>query len=375
MNRAGEYISALYGEAGYQAYKPNPLPPVPPIELDTETVTLLSTAHSLLGRLDVTSSLIPNIDLFLGAYVRKEALLSSQIEGTQATLEDVLDPNVEASQNIDVNDVINYVKALNFALEEMHTLPLCNRLLCDTHRVLMQGVRGQEKSPGEFRRSQNWIGGVGSTIKTARYVPPTVENMHEAMGNIEKYIHSGGDDILIKTALVHYQFETVHPFLDGNGRIGRMLIILMLLSAGILKLPVLYMSLFLKRNRIEYYDRLGEVRVKGNYEQWIDFFLKGIVETCEDSISAIEALSALVTEDGHKISEESAKLKTVFEYVKAHPIINIGSAAKDLNISYNTVSTAIKKLCDLKILRETTSKSRGRVYEYSSYINILKEGI
>ena len=223
MNRAGLYISVLSGDAAYKAYKPNPLPPA--LDMDGELVSLLTRAHSLLSRLDTTSKFIPNVDLFLGAYVRKEALLSSQIEGTQATLEDVLSADVEASVNLEVTDVVNYVNALNYAIERMTALPLCNRLLCETHAVLLCNTRGQDKSPGEFRRSQNWIGGANSSIQTARYVPPTVEDMIQAMGDLEKFINESDMDALLKTALAHYQFETIHPFLDGNGRIGRMLII------------------------------------------------------------------------------------------------------------------------------------------------------
>ena len=228
-------------------------------------------------------------------------MLSSQIEGTQATLEDVLNPNVDTAISLDVNDVLNYVNALNYAIERMKELPICNRFLCDTHRVLMQGVRGQEKSPGEFRHSQNWIGSSNSNLLTARYVPPTVEDMLIAMGGLERFINNYDMDILLKTALAHYQFETIHPFLDGNGRVGRMFITLMLLSDGILHKPVLYLSLFLKGNRIEYYDRLSEVRVKGNYEQWIKFFLIGIIETCDDCVKTIESLNSLIKADEEKM--------------------------------------------------------------------------
>lgn len=374
MNRAGQYITALGGVVSYKAYKPNPLPPSPIIEMDTEMVTLLSKAHNYLGKLDMMSELIPDMNMFLSAYVRKEALLSSQIEGTQATLEDVLNPNVNIAVNLEVNDVINYVNALNFAIEKMKELPVCNRLLCETHRVLMQGVRGQEKNPGEFRHSQNWIGASNSNLKTARFIPPTVEDMQTAMSDLEKFINDYDMDILLKTALIHYQFETIHPFLDGNGRIGRMLITLILLANGILHRPVLYLSLYLKTNRIEYYDRLSEVRTKGNYEQWIKFFLHGIIETCEDGIKTIESINSLIKMDKKKLVKKTETISKVFDYIKEHPIITIGGAATALNLSFNGVSNAVKKMVEVNILKEMTTKARDRVFEYTSYIDILKSG-
>lgn len=374
MNRAGQYITALGGVASYKAYRPNPLPPFPKIEMDTEMVTLLSKAHNYLGKLDMMSELIPDMNMFLSAYVRKEALLSSQIEGTQATLEDVLNPNVDIAVNLEVNDVINYVNALNFAIEKMKELPVCNRLLCETHRVLMQGVRGQEKNPGEFRHSQNWIGASNSNLKTARYIPPTVEDMQTAMSDLEKFINDYDMDILLKTALIHYQFETIHPFLDGNGRIGRMLITLILLANGILHRPVLYLSLYLKTNRIEYYDRLSEVRTKGNYEQWIKFFLHGIIETCDDGIKTIKSINSLIKTDEKKLVKKAEAISKVFDYIKEHPIITIGGAATALNLSFNGVSNAVKKMVEVNILKETTTKARDRVFEYTSYIDILKSG-
>ena len=225
--------------------------------MDAEMTSLLSKAHGELGRLDAASQFVPDVGLFLGSYVRKEALLSSQIEGTQATLEDVLNPDVNTSVDLNVDEVVRYVAALQFAMEELKRLPLCNRLLCSAHRVLMQGVRGQEKNPGEFRKSQNWIGASNSNLATARYVPPTVEDMQKGMSDLEKFIRQDEMDVLLKTALVHYQFETIHPFLDGNGRIGRMLIVLMLLESGVLSQPTLYLSLFLKTNRVEASSPLG----------------------------------------------------------------------------------------------------------------------
>lgn len=374
MNRAGGYITALGGIASCQAYKPNPLPPFPELEKDEEMVALLTKAHNYLGKLDMISELIPDMNLFLSAYVRKEALLSSQIEGTQATLEDVLNPNVDVAINLDANDVVNYVNALNYAIERMEELPICNRLLCNVHEVLLKGVRGQEKNPGEFRRSQNWIGSSNSDLRTARYIPPTVEDMQIAMQDLEKFINDCDMDILLKTALVHYQFETIHPFLDGNGRVGRILIALMLLADGILHCPVLYLSLYLKTNRVEYYDRLSEVRAKGNYEQWIKFFLRGIVETSEDGIKTIERMHLLIHSDEEKLAKKTQTISKVFDYIKGHPIFSIGKAATTLGLSYNGVSAAVKKMLEMGILNEITAKARDRVFEYSGYIDILKSG-
>ncbi len=374
MNRAGHYEIVALGIASYKAYIPSSLPPLPEIEMDTELISLLGKAHNVLGQLESTSKLLPDVKLFLGSYVRKEALLSSQIEGTQATLEDVLNSEVTAAVNLEVDDVINYVGALNFAIQKMESLPICNRLLCETHRVLLQGVRGQDKNPGEFRRSQNWIGAAGSTLQNARYIPPTPENMLICMSELEKFIHESELDILIKTSLVHYQFETIHPFLDGNGRIGRMLIILMLMNERVLSSPILYMSLFLKTNRIEYYDRLSEVRNKGNYEQWIKFFLQGVITTCEDSIFTIEQIHKIMDEDAAKIQKDTDTVKAVFAYLKEHPIVNIGGTARALGVAFNTVSTALKKLSAAGIVEEKTTKSRDRIFEYSRYLNILKSG-
>ena len=289
MQRSGEYISNLTGEAMYKSFRPAPLPPV--LNMDDEMVSQLTSATKALATLDTLSSYIPNMNLFVSMYVRKEALLSSQIEGTQATLEDVLDPLIEKNANQNVADVVNYIKAAEFALERMNTLPLCNRLIKETHAVLMSGVRGQEKNPGEFRTSQNWIGAAGSSLKNARYIPPNPEDMTDAMSDLEKYINSDDSlDVLIQAALLHYQFETIHPFLDGNGRVGRLLITLFLMEKGALNSPALYISYYLKKNRIEYYDRMSEVRNKNNYEQWIKFFLRAIKESSDDAVETINKL-------------------------------------------------------------------------------------
>ena len=256
-NRAGTYKNNLSGEMAYKSFMPSVLPPNPSIELDKDIIDLLVKANKQLALLEGISNRIPNIHLFISMYVRKEALMSSQIEGTQATLEDVLDPCLEENTNRPVGDVVNYIKATDYAISRLKELPLCNRLIKEAHEVLLSGVRGQNKSPGEFRHSQNWIGAAGCNLQNARYIPPSVEDMIQAMSDLEKYINGDDDlDVLIRAALIHYQFETIHPFLDGNGRIGRLLITLFLMEKKVLSTPALYISYFLKRNRIEYYDRI-----------------------------------------------------------------------------------------------------------------------
>lgn len=378
MNRSGKYIENMTGEALYKSFRPSALPPEPPLEIDERLLKLLVEANKQLAQLDTASQLIPNIELFVSMYVRKEALMSSQIEGTQCTLEDILDPQLDASANADVSDVINYVKAAKFALERLKTLPICSRLLRETHAVLMEGVRGQEKSPGEFRRSQNWIGPTGSSLKNARYIPPNVEDMEIAMSDLEKYINeSDRYDPLIQAALIHYQFETIHPFLDGNGRMGRLLILLYLMEKKLLSKPVIYVSYFLKMNQIEYYDRISEVRRNGNYEQWVGFFLEAVGSAARDTLESVRQLSTLHEENISRLPKSNRRrdnVRELFDYLEQHPIIEIKQTAADLEVSYNTASAAVKKLMELGILKETTNTARNRVFAYEEYLEILKQG-
>ena len=375
MHRAGEYITNLNGEMQYKSFRPSPLSPT--IDIDSEMISILTGATKALAYLDTISSYIPNMNLFVSMYVRKEALLSSQIEGTQATLEDVLDPLIEKNANQNVADVVNYIKAAEFALERLKSLPLCNRLIKETHAVLMSGVRGQEKNPGEFRTSQNWIGAAGSTLKNAKYIPPNPDDMDEAMSDLEKYINSDdSSDVLIQAALIHYQFETIHPFLDGNGRVGRLLITLFLMEKKVLNSPALYISYFLKKNRIEYYDRMSEVRNKDNYEQWIKFFLNAVRESAEESIDTVKKLSALHDKNIEKITamgRASKNAKAVFDYLEQNPIIDIGKTAEDLNLAFSTVSLAVNRLTDAGILIKTNNANRNRVFAYEDYLAILRK--
>jgi Fic family protein len=377
MGRAGEFVTNLSGEAAYQSFRPAPLPPNPELNISGDIVKKLVEANRDLVRLDTAAKLIPNVELFISMYVRKEALISSQIEGTQCTLDDVLNPEVDGNVNLDVGDVINYVKACTYAIGRLDKLPLCNRLLREIQRELLTGVRGQEKNPGEFRRSQNWIGAANCTLKEARYIPPNVEDMNAALADLESYMNEGDDyDPLIRIALIHYQFETIHPFLDGNGRVGRLMILLYLLEQGYISKPIIYISYFLKKNQVEYYDRISEVRRSGNYEQWVGFFLEAVSAAAKDSLATIEKLSALHESNVRRLPVTSRKndnVRRVFDYIEQYPIIDIKRTAADLGVSYNTVSAAVGKLVQAGILKETTNASRNRVFSYEEYLNVLRK--
>ena len=379
--RAGTLKKQLSGDMAYFSFHPSKLPPNPPIEVDSEITEKLINAHKVLAILDDRATNIPNIDLFISMYVQKEALLSSQIEGRQATLEDIFNPNINENINPDVDDVVNYIKATKYAIKRLETLPLCNRLLLEIHKVLLSGVRGKEKNPGEFRQSQNWIGGVGSTVKTARYIPPEVLSMKESMSDLEKYMNIEAEiDDLIRVALIHYQFETIHPFLDGNGRIGRLLIVLYLLERKVIKTPSLYLSFYLKEHRIEYYDRMSEIRRTGDYEQWIKFFLEGIYASGKSAIETANELIVLRIKNIKRLEDENytkrtlETMKKLFHYLEAHPIIEIGKTAEDLSLAYNTVSSAVNRFEKLGILHLVKKQERNKIYSYKEYIDILKNG-
>ena len=377
MGRSGELVTNLSGDATYQSFRPSPLPPNPELNINSDIVKKLVEANRDLVRLDTAAKLIPNVELFISMYVRKEALISSQIEGTQCTLDDILDPDVDGNSNLDVGDVINYVRACTYAIGRLDKLPLCNRLLREIHKELLAGVRGQEKNPGEFRRSQNWIGAEGCSLREARYIPPNVEDMNVALDDLERYMNEGDDyDPLIRIALIHYQFETIHPFLDGNGRVGRLMILIYLMEQGYISKPIIYISYFLKKNQIEYYDRISEVRRSGNYEQWIAFFLEAVSAAAKDSLTTVENLSALHDRNIEKLpttNRRSDNVRRVFDYIEQYPIIDIKRTAADLEVSYNTVSAAVVKLVQTGILGETTNAARNRVFAYEEYLNILRK--
>jgi Fic family protein len=377
-NRAGCFITNLSGEMAYQSFRPNPLPPEPPIEMSNEMIAKLVDANRKLATLDGLSSRIPNMDLFVSMYVRKEALLSSQIEGTQCTLDDILNPFAQENTNLNVSDVVNYIRAEEFAINRLQTLPLCNRLIKETHAVLMEGVRGQEKNPGEFRYSQNWIGGQGSTLKNARYIPPNPEDMINAMSDLEKYMNGEDSlDPLIQAALIHYQFETTHPFLDGNGRVGRLLITLFLMEKKILSTPSLYISYFLKMNRIEYYDRMTQVRKTGDYEQWVLFFLQALSDSAEDAIQTIDRLTEIHNRNVQKFNSMTKRQQTnainFLIYLEKNPIIDIQKTAAALNLSYNTVAKSVALFVDNRILQQTEKSGRSKIYSYVDYLAVLRK--
>lgn len=377
-HRSGRYIINLSGETQYKSFKPSPLPPNPEIKIDFEMMNLVSESNRVVGILEGRSTSIPNVNLFVAMYIRKEALLSSQIEGTQATLEDILDPDIDENINLDVTEVINYIKASKYGVERLKNLPLSNRFFKEIHQELMATGRGSEKEPGEFRRSQNWIGPVGSTLRNARYIPPNVEDMTEALYALEAFINDDQElDPFIKIGLIHYQFETIHPFLDGNGRVGRLLILLFLIEKKVLSHEVLYISYFLKRNRYEYYERLMEVRQNGNYEQWVKFFLRAIIDSASDALQSIDSINQLHIKNKELIENENVRSVGTYlkllEYLEEHPIIDITKASKDLEMSYNAISSAVKKFIEIEILVQEGKKRRNKVYYYEAYLQILRK--
>ncbi len=289
--RAGQYLERA---EGYTAFVPAPLPPNPPVNLDAEMVLLLSRAVESLGRLDGITYVLPNPDLFVAMYIRQEAVLTSQIEGTQSTLEDVLQFEIdETGQEIpkDVTEVVNYIKAMKYGLERLEELPVCLRLLREIHEILLAGVRGGDRSPGEFRKIQNWIGEKGCNLANASFIPPPVPQMHEALDSLEKFIHQQTDiPFLLQCGLIHAQFETIHPFLDGNGRIGRLLVTFLLCQRGSLQKPLLYLSAYFKAHRLEYYERLMAIRDRGDWEGWLKFFLKGVYEVSKTATETARAI-------------------------------------------------------------------------------------
>ena len=378
MTRAGQYISQ---SSGYKAFIPNPLPPNPPINFDIELIKLLSDAERALGRLDGAAEILPNPDLFVGMFVKKEAVLSSQIEGTQASLVDVLefDADEQIKKGSDVGDVVNYINAMNYGLERLDKLPLSLRLIREIHSVLLQGTRGADKDPGEFRKSQNWIGPSGSTLANASFVPPAVEEMKKAMGDLELYMHDESSNLphLIKIGLIHCQFETIHPFLDGNGRVGRLLITFYLVQKGILNKPLLYLSYYFKKNRIDYYEWLMQVRLKGRWEDWLKFFLKGVIEVSNSAIEISRKILQLQSTHKSVVMENNNTQNALklIDLLYLRPVITINDVVDELGITYPTASTLVKSFEEINILKEKTGQQRNRVYGYTEYIEILEEDI
>ena len=373
-NRAGIFIEQ---PSGYTSFKPHKLPPSPGITFDNEMIEFLSTADRKLGRLDGITQTLPNPSLFVAMYVQKEAILSSQIEGTQASLTDVLALNSTNENRKDVEEIVRYVKAMNYGLERLEEFPLSLRLIREIHSELLSGVRGSERSPGEFRTTQNWIGPAGCTLTTATFVPPSVPDMKEAIGDLEIYMHEN-DNLppLIKIALIHAQFETIHPFLDGNGRMGRLLITFWLCQQKILSQPLLYLSYYFKQNRIEYYDRLMEVRKTGDWEQWIKYFLKGVSSISEEATNtALEILSLKTACENQIAGMDNINYNRLLEHLFHTPTITKNDAANYLQVAPFTASKIIDVFCDKGILTDLTpEKQRYKRYAFMKYIEILDRG-
>lgn len=376
-DRAGQF---MLSSTGYNAFIPKMLPPNPPINIDDEMQTLLSAADRKLGRLDGITQVLPNPELFVAMYVKKEALLSSQIEGTQASLVDVINiSSVEDSPKSEVREVVNYVNAMYWGLEELERFPLSLRLIRNIHAILMKDVRGANKSPGEFRTTQNWIGHAGSTLATATFVPPTVPEMDKALGDLEIFMHDENYiPALIKIALIHAQFETIHPFLDGNGRMGRLLITFWLCHQKILSQPLLYLSIYFKQYRIEYYDHLMDVRKKGDWENWIKFFLKGVASVSDEAIEAAKAIIRLKDQYSKTLFESEGNniyCQKLLERLFEEPIITRKNVESILAVSNPTAGTIIDQFCNLGILTDhTPEKSRNKLYYFDTYLRILEKG-
>jgi Fic family protein len=370
-NRAGRYIRQ---PAGYNAFLPAPLPPDPPLELG-RLVGLLSRADQSIGRLDGVGQTLPNPDLFVAMYVRREAVLSSQIEGTQSTLDDVLAFELDHSRTqlpSDVAEVVNHVAAMNYGLQRLDTLPLSLRLIREIHARLLEGVRGGGKDPGEFRESQNWIGGQGGLIANAAFVPPPPGELLDSLGNLELFLHEpGGLPLLVHAGLAHAQFETIHPFLDGNGRVGRLLITFLLVHNGVLHRPLLYLSYFLKGHRAEYYDRLMAVRNDGDWEGWLAFFLRGVAETADEATRTAGAIVNLREEHRRRVTDLGGNAFALLDYLYRQPLANVRSIVDALRVSWPTANKLSQEFCDRSVLTEVTGNKRNRVFRYSPYLNLF----
>ena len=379
-NGQGFLCKNLSGEAEYQSFVPAPLDNVTPIDLSEETVRLLGACSRKLGELEGMLRFVPNAQMYLAMYVRKEALLSAQIEGTQCTFDDILNPeNTELVQR-DVADVVNYIKATEYAVERMNELPLCMRLLREVHTILLSGVRGSEKKPGELRSTQNWIGPGGSTLKNAAYIPPNIEDMNDSLRDLEKFINKAGDvDPIIKASLVHYQFETIHPFLDGNGRLGRLLITLSLMNDHALSAAVFYPSYQLKLRRSEYYEHLMAVRENGEYAKWVGFFCDCLLTSAEDAVGSLERLVNLHNANTALINESLGRSATngqrLLELLEGNPIVDVAFVVEKLDIARTTASNLVKDFVDLGMLvQREKEKQRYRTFLYEDYLGILRQG-
>lgn len=375
--RAGTYVTQ---PGGYKAFIPKPLPPKPGINIDEEMLMFLSQADRALGRLDGMTTMIPDPDFFLAMYVRKEAVLSSQIEGTQASLLNLLEYEAKAAVRgvpADVTEVVRYVEAMNYGLERIRHFPLSLRVLKEIHVRLLSEGRGADRNPGEFRRSQNWIGAAGCHLDEAVFVPPPVADMNAAMGDLEKFMHAPDRmPVLLKCGLLHCQFETIHPFLDGNGRLGRLLITFYLCQQGVLQRPMLYLSYYFKQRRQEYYDRLTAVRDLGDWEGWLRFFLRGVTEIAREATDVARRVIEM-REEYRKALEKAAPRLTsalrLLDDLYRRPVASVATVADRLELGYPSANRLVALLVDQGILKEITSRERNRVFAYAPYLQLFTD--
>jgi Fic family protein len=377
----GTYEIHSTGGERVRAFVPNPLPPVPALTLEAPLQQGLESALLALGRLDGVSALLPDKELFLYAYVRKEAVLSSQIEGTQSSMSDLLLFELDEAPGVPLGDVVevsNYVASLEHGLARLREgLPLSNRLIREIHGVLLSRGRGSEKDPGEFRRSQNWIG--GNRPGTAIFVPPPHTAVPDCMAALERFLHAEDDGlpVLVRAGLAHVQFETIHPFLDGNGRVGRLLITFLLCHAGVLREPLLYLSLYFKQNRADYYELLDRVRREGDWEAWLAFFLEGVRVTAEGAVTTAQHLAEMFRQDRSRIEPKGRRAGSalrVHEVMKARPITSVAEVCRTTGLSFPAASSAMDLLVELAIARELTGRRRNRLFSYDGYLATLSEG-
>lgn len=375
--RAGRYERQ---PQGFNAFVPAPVPPDPPIQLTASLVSLTSRADIAIGRLDGEIRNMPNPDFFVAMYVRREAVLSSQIEGTQSTLDDLL--AVELTPSIadtarDVDEIFNYVAAMKYGLDRLSKLPLSLRLIREIHGELLQGVRGANKMPGEFRRDQNFIAPTGVTdIGDATFVPPTVSDMHTSLDNLERFLHAdAGLPVLLHVGIAHAQFETIHPFMDGNGRVGRLLITFLLVLREILHQPLLYLSLYLKRNRDEYYDRLMGVRHGGDWEAWLEFFVRGVAETAEEASLKARTIVQLKEDQRQLILSGGRPTNALrlLDLIYDRPYFDVNLASKTLGVSFATANKLVEQLQGLNLVREVTGKKRDRIFRFFPYLDLFAD--
>jgi Fic family protein len=373
--RTGRYVTQGTGKAQYKAFIPNPLPFK--LNMDNNLQSLLSRADVALGRLDGITEILPDVDYFIFMYVRKEATLSSQVEGTKATFSDALkaEASIKSAEiHDDVDEILNYIEAMNYGLQRLDTLPISLRLIREIHGILLSGVRGERKTPGEFRKSQNWVG--GNDIRTASFIPPPAGEIQALLSNLEKFIHDKSPlPLLVKAGLLHSQFETIHPFLDGNGRIGRLLITFFLCQQGMLNKPLLYISEFFMENRDKYYEQLNSYHNKGDVEGWLRFFLDGVLITAERSIETARKVLALREQDIRKISEAGGSAQRALSLLDAlyhTPLVRVKDIEGLVDIRNPNALALTNKMIKLGILKEITGQKRNRIFAYDDYIKLFQ---